>query len=73
MTSDCASVMFSYINIYGKYPPGLFANQCKEGKQGLDCANVEAPPPAPNAAFMVAPQALLLMATAAFMLLFFHI
>ncbi|KAK7263657.1 hypothetical protein RJT34_31251 [Clitoria ternatea] len=41
MTTDCASVMFSYINIYGKYPPGLFANECKEDKNGLDCANVK--------------------------------
>lgn len=37
--------MFSYINIYGKYPPGLFANECKEGKEGLDCSTV--PPAAP--------------------------
>lgn len=41
MTTDCASVMFSYINIYGKYPPGLFANECKEGSQGLDCSQVK--------------------------------
>ncbi|WJX70836.1 GPI-anchored protein llg1 [Trifolium repens] len=41
MTTDCATVMFSYINIYGKYPPGLFANECKEGKEGLDCADVK--------------------------------
>ncbi|KAK4741714.1 hypothetical protein SAY87_025302 [Trapa incisa] len=37
LTNDCASTMFSYINLYGKYPPGLFANECKEGKNGLDC------------------------------------
>ncbi|XP_015953768.1 GPI-anchored protein LLG3 [Arachis duranensis] len=41
MATDCASVMFSYINIYGKYPPGLFANECKEGNEGLDCTNVQ--------------------------------
>ncbi|KAG4967724.1 hypothetical protein JHK82_033432 [Glycine max] len=41
MTTDCSSVMFSYINIYGKYPPGLFANECKEGNQGLDCSQVK--------------------------------
>ncbi|TKY66860.1 GPI-anchored protein LORELEI [Spatholobus suberectus] len=40
MTTDCSPVMFSYINIYGKYPPGLFANECKEGNQGLDCSQV---------------------------------
>ncbi|CAH8388629.1 unnamed protein product [Eruca vesicaria subsp. sativa] len=38
--ADCASTMFSYINIYGRYPPGIFANMCKEGKEGLDCTNV---------------------------------
>ncbi|CAN0922908.1 GPI-anchored protein LLG1 [Linum grandiflorum] len=37
VTNDCASTMFSYLNIYGRYPPGLFANQCKEGKEGLSC------------------------------------
>lgn len=37
LSSECATTMFSYINLYGKYPPGLFANQCKEGKEGLAC------------------------------------
>ncbi|MBA0877303.1 hypothetical protein Goshw_009363 [Gossypium schwendimanii] len=37
LTTDCASTMFSYINLYGKYPPGLFAAECREGKQGLKC------------------------------------
>ncbi|OWM91034.1 hypothetical protein CDL15_Pgr023367 [Punica granatum] len=46
LTTDCASTMFSYINLYGKYPPGLFANECKEGKDGLDCSSV---PPAATA------------------------
>ncbi|XP_030546328.1 GPI-anchored protein LLG1-like [Rhodamnia argentea] len=46
LTTDCASTMFSYINLYGKYPPGLFANECKEGKEGLDCSTV-APATAP--------------------------
>merc|ERR1712137_534601 len=40
--SDCATTMFSYINLYGKYPPGLFALQCKEGKEGLDCTDIVA-------------------------------
>ncbi|KAI6688615.1 hypothetical protein NL676_025443 [Syzygium grande] len=35
--NDCASTMFSYINLYGKYPPGLFATECREVKQGLKC------------------------------------
>nr|AAD20925.1 hypothetical protein [Arabidopsis thaliana] len=38
--NDCASTMFSYINLYGRYPPGIFANMCKEGKEGLDCTDV---------------------------------
>jgi len=37
MRTDCAEVMFSYINLHGKYPTGLFAKNCKEGKEGLDC------------------------------------
>ncbi|AES74690.2 hypothetical protein MtrunA17_Chr6g0452621 [Medicago truncatula] len=37
LTTDCANVMFSYINLHGKYPTGLFAKHCKEGKEGLDC------------------------------------
>ncbi|KAG8386563.1 hypothetical protein BUALT_Bualt03G0161300 [Buddleja alternifolia] len=37
LTNDCASTMFSYINLYGKYPPGLFASECREGKLGLEC------------------------------------
>ncbi|CAH2077877.1 unnamed protein product [Thlaspi arvense] len=36
-SSDCAKTMFSYLNVYGKYPPGLFANECKERKDGIVC------------------------------------
>ncbi|KAL0443210.1 UNVERIFIED_CONTAM: GPI-anchored protein LLG1 [Sesamum latifolium] len=43
LTNDCASTMFSYINLYGKYPPGLFASECRDGKFGLEC-----PAPAPG-------------------------
>lgn len=39
-TNDCASTMFSYINLYGKYPPGLFASECKETKEGLVCPDL---------------------------------
>nr|XP_043612912.1 GPI-anchored protein LLG3-like [Erigeron canadensis] len=39
--TNCASTLFSYINLYGKYPPGLFASMCKEGKEGLSCEKVE--------------------------------
>ncbi|KAL8506554.1 hypothetical protein ACS0TY_017444 [Phlomoides rotata] len=45
LKSDCADVFFSYVNLYGKYPPGLFAALCREDAQGLDCANV---PPLPQ-------------------------
>jgi hypothetical protein len=45
-TNDCASTMFSYINLYGKYPPGLFARECRGGKQGLECPAV---PPSASA------------------------
>jgi hypothetical protein len=37
LTNECASIMFTYINLNGKYPPGLFANECKDGKLGLEC------------------------------------
>ncbi|KAF8729625.1 hypothetical protein HU200_014090 [Digitaria exilis] len=40
-STDCASAMFSYINLYGKYPPGLFSNMCREGKNGLACTDVQ--------------------------------
>lgn len=36
-TNDCASTMFSYIHLYGKYPAGLFSSECSEGKEGLEC------------------------------------
>ncbi|CAN0896840.1 GPI-anchored protein LORELEI [Linum grandiflorum] len=41
METNCAETMFSYINLYGKYPAGLFANACKEGKVGLTCTEDE--------------------------------
>ncbi|XP_076884688.1 GPI-anchored protein LLG1-like [Bidens hawaiensis] len=37
LSNDCASTMFSYINLYGKYPPGLFSNLCRDDKVGLIC------------------------------------
>lgn len=37
LSTDCASTLFSYINLYGKYPPGLFSSECREGKLGLAC------------------------------------
>ncbi|CAA6658413.1 unnamed protein product [Spirodela intermedia] len=41
-TNDCATTMFSYINLYGSYPPGLFASECKDSKRGLECVGVPA-------------------------------
>ncbi|GLT53710.1 hypothetical protein SLA2020_269630 [Shorea laevis] len=35
ITSKCKGPR--YINLYGKYPPGLFASECRGGKQGLEC------------------------------------
>ncbi|KAG9140606.1 hypothetical protein Leryth_022493, partial [Lithospermum erythrorhizon] len=35
--NNCAGTMFSYIQAKGKYPPGLFAMECKGDKQGLSC------------------------------------
>ncbi|PKI35699.1 GPI-anchored protein LLG1-like [Punica granatum] len=37
LNTDCASTLFGYINLYGKYPPGLFANECRESRRGLEC------------------------------------
>ncbi|CAK8533219.1 unnamed protein product [Lathyrus sativus] len=41
LTTNCATIMFTYINAYGKYPPGLFAHECREGQKGLDCSQVK--------------------------------
>ncbi|KAF3331352.1 GPI-anchored protein LORELEI-like protein [Carex littledalei] len=38
--NDCAYIMFSFINLHGKYPPGLFFDKCVEGKFGLRCPDV---------------------------------
>ncbi|KAI3675728.1 hypothetical protein L1987_85320 [Smallanthus sonchifolius] len=37
LSNECSSTMFSYINLYGNYPPGLFANLCRDDKIGLIC------------------------------------
>lgn len=37
LSTNCATMMFSYINLNGRYPPGLFANQCVADKDGLNC------------------------------------
>ncbi|KAJ7963480.1 GPI-anchored protein LORELEI-like [Quillaja saponaria] len=70
LTNDCASTMFSYINLYGKYPPGLFASECREGKEGLLCT---ASPPATSAndtgSQIICYPSLLLTLTAGFLIL----
>ncbi|KAJ8423782.1 hypothetical protein Cgig2_018441 [Carnegiea gigantea] len=48
--NNCATTMFSYINLYGKYPPGLFANECRDSKRGLECTDAQANPPKPYSA-----------------------
>ncbi|KAL4554640.1 hypothetical protein LXL04_037238 [Taraxacum kok-saghyz] len=37
LENECSSTMFSYINLYGGYPPGLFASLCRDDKVGLIC------------------------------------
>ncbi|KAH1128565.1 hypothetical protein AAZX31_06G301000 [Glycine max] len=46
-TNDCAAIMFSYINLYGKYPFGFFASVCRQGKKGItiNCPASAASPP----------------------------
>ncbi|GMY30734.1 GPI-anchored protein LLG1 isoform X1 [Fagus crenata] len=72
LTNDCATTMFSYINVNGNYPPGLFANECKDGKLGLACP---APAPAPtaneNGSHNMCYPSPLLMLIAGFLLLLF--
>nr|GEU40946.1 hypothetical protein [Tanacetum cinerariifolium] len=37
LSNECSTTMFSYINLYGNYPPGLFSSLCRDDKQGLVC------------------------------------
>ncbi|XP_038714112.1 GPI-anchored protein LLG1-like [Tripterygium wilfordii] len=76
MTNDCASTMFSYINLYGKYPPGLFANLCKGDDKGLKCSDAETVQKntvKPNSAHIAATESKLLMLAAGFLVLLFHL
>ncbi|KAE8075931.1 hypothetical protein FH972_014611 [Carpinus fangiana] len=72
VTTNCADTMFSYINIYGGYPPGLFANMCREGKLGLNCSSVEEAMEKSNRGHIAATQSSLLMITAGLLVLLFH-
>lgn len=71
LTNDCASTMFSYINLHGKYPPGLFASICREGKDGLECpAQSQSPSQSDNVSSSLTtskPPPLLHILTAAFL------
>ncbi|GMI74816.1 LORELEI-LIKE-GPI ANCHORED PROTEIN 3 [Hibiscus trionum] len=66
-STNCASTMFSYINLYGKYPPGLFANLCTKDKEGLLC------PEAPDSGAMPFAQPALLLLTSAFLVTLSHL
>ncbi|KAM7254675.1 hypothetical protein ACFE04_019916 [Oxalis oulophora] len=71
METNCASTMFSYINLYGKYPPGLFSNMCVEGKEGLDCeANATAPASSSATLLATSTYPSLFMVTPAFVVMF---
>ncbi|CAA3023143.1 Hypothetical predicted protein [Olea europaea subsp. europaea] len=48
LKNDCMETFTSYANLYGKYPAALFANLCTETREGLDCKDIGAPPPAPS-------------------------
>ncbi|CAN8301739.1 unnamed protein product [Cochlearia groenlandica] len=37
LSNDCVATMFTYLNLRGNYPIGLFANQCQETQKGLEC------------------------------------
>ncbi|KAL7217659.1 hypothetical protein ACSBR2_010992 [Camellia fascicularis] len=47
LSNNCVTVMFSYIELYGKYPVGLFGTLCRDDKQGLACP-ATAPTPTPT-------------------------
>lgn len=50
-STNCASTLFTYLNLAGNYPPGLFANLCTQGdQQGIPCPITPAPTPNPSSA-----------------------
>ncbi|XP_044466467.1 GPI-anchored protein LLG1-like [Mangifera indica] len=69
MKTDCAATMFSYINLKGKFPPGLFSSKCREGKYGLTCTTPP-PPPKTSASHAAATHSKFFMVTSAFLGLF---
>jgi hypothetical protein len=76
MTADCTAIVFSYMDLYGGYPPGLLANMCSEGKLGLNCTNVKEEvvekTQQSNRVNIAATQSTLLMISATLLILLFH-
>ncbi|KAK1366371.1 GPI-anchored protein LORELEI [Heracleum sosnowskyi] len=77
MKNDCATTLFSYINLYGKYPPGLFANMCHDDKEGLNCEEVmkakEKQQKSSSAAAAEKSTSLIMFSTASFLILLFNL
>ncbi|VFQ58711.1 unnamed protein product [Cuscuta campestris] len=79
LTTDCASNMFSYINLLGHYSPGLISSFCKGDKVGLPCpagngGSAPAPTPGPaddHGGAATSPPALCLVPFLLFWMLFF--
>ncbi|KAK7334457.1 hypothetical protein VNO80_26214 [Phaseolus coccineus] len=72
LTNECATTMFSYINLYGKYPPGLFSSECHEGKLGLECPALQPSVSADDTSNQVVHcPSLMLMLTTCFLILLF--
>jgi len=71
--------MFGYINAYGKYPHGLFGNECREGKEGLDCSLVKSNnssnttnPTSTSSVLVAAPHSMMLISIVGFFGFIFH-
>ncbi|RHN50458.1 hypothetical protein MtrunA17_Chr6g0457601 [Medicago truncatula] len=78
LTTDCAAVMFGYINAYGKYPLGLFASECREGKKGLDCSlvkysNNSSKSNTTSSVLVAAPHSMMLISIVGFFGFIFHL
>ncbi len=65
-STDCAATLFSYLNLAGHYPAGLFANECTGVQQGIPCPIAPAPSPNPSGVVLIRPK----LSSLAFMSLF---
>ncbi|PSS14459.1 GPI-anchored protein [Actinidia chinensis var. chinensis] len=72
LKTDCAPTMFSYINMFGNYPPALFASLCSEGKEGLSCTDDEVNAGKTNGVPLRFAQSPMLMLTAGFLISLFN-